>query len=699
MLPSCLSNTVTQEECQQLRLSSCLFTAGNIKHCLVEWQKITSDPNILQIVKGCEIVFEDLPPAQPSPPPPIIFTQNEFGCYSEVISTLLQKKVVEPCEPCPGQFISNVFFRPKKDGSYRMILNLKHLNYSVEYHKFKMDTFQSVVHLVEPRCFMASVDIQDAYFSVSVSPLYRKYLRFIWAGKLYQFTALPNGLSSAPRIFTKLMKPVLSTLRLQGHIVCAYLDDLYIQNADKDSCLASLQATTELLERLGFIVHPRKVSLPSQSISTLGFLIDSVSMRVFLTEEKVCKTKLLVNGLLKAEQATIRDVAGVIGKIVSNFPGVQFGQLHYRGLEVEKAKALTLSRGNFEDKMSITSSMKTDMQWWLMALGHTFKPIDTGKPEVVLSTDASLDGWGAALEGGVSTGGRFSATELQMYGSNINALELMAIFLSLEAFLPHLSNKHVLIKSDNTTAIAYVREMGGVKSQLCNQLAQKIWDLCINHAMWLTITHLPGVLNVVADAKSRKFNDRTEWMLDKELAKAIFTVFGTPSLDLFASRINKQVENFVSWQPEPGAAAVDAFSVIWSADTLYCFPPFSLIGRCLQKLQLDGGSAILIAPLWPTQAWFSKIPAMLEDFPVLVHLKKHSLVLPHQPKLVHPLHPLTLLACKLSGNHLRTGVFQQELLKQCLQVGVQEAKNSMLYISKSGTHFVWKGVVIPYKRI
>ena len=66
-------------------------------------------------------------------------------------------------------FLSPIFLREKKDGSHRMMLNLKALNKSIVYHHFKMDTLGSVSRLIRPNCFMATIDLKDAYFSVPVS--------------------------------------------------------------------------------------------------------------------------------------------------------------------------------------------------------------------------------------------------------------------------------------------------------------------------------------------------------------------------------------------------------------------------------------------------------------------------------------------------------------------------------------------------
>ena len=98
------------------------------------------------------------------------------------------------------EFISLIFLRLKKNGvDYRMILNLKELNKFVVYRHFKTDSLKSVTDLMTQGCFMASVDIKDAYDTVPVANEHQKYLKFSWRDKLYQFTSLPNGLASAPQ--------------------------------------------------------------------------------------------------------------------------------------------------------------------------------------------------------------------------------------------------------------------------------------------------------------------------------------------------------------------------------------------------------------------------------------------------------------------------------------------------------------------
>ena len=60
--------------------------------------------------------------------------------------------------------------------------------------------------------------------------------------------------------------------------------------------------------------------------------------------------------------------------------------------------------------------------------------------------------------------------------------------------------------------------------------------------------------------------------------------FGKPDIDLFATRINKQLDGYVSSHPEPKAMAINAFCLTWNNNYFYMFPPFSLVGQVLAKI-------------------------------------------------------------------------------------------------------------------
>lgn len=90
---------------------------------------------------------------------------------------------------------------------------------------------------------------------------------------------------------------------------------------------------------------------------------------------------------------------------------------------------------------------------------------------------------------------------------------MRAVLLGLRSLCKHVSKKHVTVQSDNTTAIAYINAMGGIKSKEGDNLAKQIWEWCIARDVWLSACHIPGSQNVEADTESRVLNLSTEWSL------------------------------------------------------------------------------------------------------------------------------------------------------------------------------------------
>ena len=192
-----------------------------------------------------------------------------------------------------------------------MILNLKNLNQHANKLHFKMDTLNTITKLVDKDCFMAFVDLKDAYYSVPIAAPYRKYLRFSWRGKLYQFTCLPNGLSCGPRKFTKLLKPALYALHLKGHISSDYIDDLYLQGETYKDCVHNVIDTLRQIDCLGLIAHLDKSGFnPSQQLVILGFVLNSVTMTVTLTRAKALALQHACHALLTAALPIIRAFSG-----------------------------------------------------------------------------------------------------------------------------------------------------------------------------------------------------------------------------------------------------------------------------------------------------------------------------------------------------------------------------------------------------
>ena len=291
-----------------------VFKAGQVANYLTAWSNITKDREILAYVQGVGIELTEVP--DQSTVPISNFQPHELHIVDEAISQLIQKGVVRKVPRIEGKYVSKIFLRPKADGSQRLILNLKKFNESVVYKHFKMDSIQTITKLIEKDCYMAALDLKDAYYSIPVRKHDQKFLQFEWNSTRYQFTCLPNGLSSAPRIFTKILKPVLATLHTMGHISTAHIDDCYLQGKTCSQCLENVMDSIILFDSLGFVVHPNKSTLvPTQEIVTLGFMINSVKMTIRLTTDKAISQKKDCKTLLMSDKPIlIRQVARVIGR-------------------------------------------------------------------------------------------------------------------------------------------------------------------------------------------------------------------------------------------------------------------------------------------------------------------------------------------------------------------------------------------------
>ena len=271
--------------------------------------------------------------------------------------------------------------------------------------------------------------------------------------------------------------------------------------------------------------------------------------------------------------------------------------------------------------------IKFHLKWWMNSNRFVQgMPIHPPDPKIYIYTDANHFGWGAHLEPmSLSFHGRWSEDQSRLH---INMLEIMAICFALKKALKYIRHSCVMIPTDNTTVVSYINMQGGTHSpDLCIQV-WKILLWCLKHHIVIRIRHIPGKFNVLADRLSRIDKVvKTEWALDQSIVNSIFQLFNYPNLDLFATRFNHKLPLYVSPVLDNQAFAIDAFSMNWNYLHSYAFPPTILIPSVLNKIRQSQCRIVLIAPLWPQQAWFSEVLQLLISAPV--HL------VPNQGKLQH----------------------------------------------------------------
>ena len=185
--------------------------------------------------------------------------------------------------------------------------------------------------------------------------------------------------------------------------------------------------------------------------------------------------------------------------------------------------------------------------------------------------------------------------------------------------------------------------------------------------------------------------------LDTEIFDNMLIGFSVkPDIDLFASRINYKCKKSVSYQPDPGAYAVDAFHLTWIL--LLCFPPFLHYSESIEKSNSRPGP--LVVPHWPTQPSWPLLTHLLMARPFILPRRKDTLYLASKPEEHHPLHKtLTLLGYHLSEDSLLVKDFQRQLPVSSSKGGERAPGNSMHRTSSDGNCTVVNGKLIHFLRL
>jgi ribonuclease HI len=603
---------------------------------------------IIEVISGFKIpflssVYQSFEPSNPN------FNITEDEMISVCIDKLLDTGAIVRSEVESNQFVSTIFTVPKPDGTRRPIINLKHLNKFVETNHFKMENIKTASELVSKNCFMSVIDLKEAYHAIPICLEHQKYLKFRWKGVLYQYTCVPFGLSVAPLTYTKIFKPVVAYLRENDIVIVSYLDDTELIAPTFDLCQRNVKFTINLFESLGFVVNEEKSQLiPSQRVKYLGFIMDSRTMKLTLPADKCAKIIAKCRSVSRNKSFTIQIVAELVGTLIAACPATSYGLLYTRQIEHEKTKALEKSGLDYRAKMSLSLEALLDIEWWINNIEDSYRDLHKGRIDLRITTDASTTGWGCECNGKEAKG-IWTELELLKY-QHINELELLAIFYGLKTFATSSKVKNILIRTDNTTAMAYINRYGGCRAPKCHEIAKDIWKWCEARGLILRASYINTKANFVADRLSRSQKDSSDFMLSKSYFERIIKVFGSANFDLFASYQTKQCQNYYSWKPDPYSLGVDAFLFKWESG-FYCFPPFNLITRVLNKIKDDKCEGVVVVPEWSTQPWFPLYKQLTVSDILILGPNKNLLFDPLSRDSLQINRKLKLMVAKLSGKH------------------------------------------------
>lgn len=535
-------------------------------------------------------------------------TQTSEILKLEVIK-LIQKGAVEQVLDDVEGFYSRIFVVPKPDGSYRPILDLSALNKYLVAPKFKLDNILTVISALYKGAWLANLDLRDAYFHVLIHPQSRRYLRFRVDGKLYQFRALPFGLSLAPYIFTQIVNSVAAYLRTRGVTLITYLDDWLLIADSKTALGHQISLTCQTLSHLGFIINEEKSQLtPARQRVYLGAYLDTELGIASPSDKNITRLVCMVQEIVRSSVVTAQTVLVLLG--LMNFCAhlITRGRLRMRPVQYWLLAKWKPSTGSLQDTLLVDSTLRASLRWWSRDNLRKGIVLFPEEPIRMVQSDASSTGWGAVLDNGQVGAGVWNTSELPLH---INLLELRALFRALKHFREELTDTTVLCQVDNSTVVSYLRKEGGTRSP---QLCVLVWEMlhwCDAHQIRIKVRHLPGRMNLVSDSLSRGVTP-TEWSIHPQVTRAMFKVWGSPMIDLFATSQNFKLPLYYSPQPDPASLGVDSLSQSWAGMYGYAFPPCPILPLVLKKVaQSRSCKIILIAPFWPKRSWYTLLLQLL----------------------------------------------------------------------------------------
>ena len=195
--------------------------------------------------------------------------------------------------------------------------------------------------------------------------------------------------------------------------------------------------------------------------------------------------------------------------------------------------------------------------------------------------------------------------------------------------------------------------------------------------------------------------DPSDWRMDSKVFQQIFNRWGPLQEDLFAARHNAQLPRYFSFKPDPGAVAVDAFAQDWSGLTPYAFTPFLMVGRCLQKIREEKvEKAVIVIPLWRSQAWYPLLLHMSISNPCLLPQSKDLLTNPQGDP--HPLivrGELILIAWQVSGNPWRVEEYQRKQSVLSVLPGDGGLRSPTLRLGDCGKAGAVRGILILFQHL
>ena len=574
---------------------------GRLFKCIDFWRTLPASQFVLNVIsQGYKIPFFQLPTP--------FYKVNNASARSNssfvtiAVNELLSLNLIEEIF-CAPDIINPLSVSTQRSGKQRLILDLRHVNTFIYKQKFKCEDLSVATQVFDKGFYLFKFDLKSGYHHIEIFPDHRRFLAFAWdfgtgIFRYFQFCVLPFGLSSAPFIFTKILKPLQKSWRGQGIPIVIFLDDGLGGGAGLvQAKINSLTVHADLLKS-GFVPNKDK-SLwePVQIISWLGVHLNTFDGTIRATEERIAKLSqdLAALSSYKSSSAVrVKRVASVAGQIISLSSCVgSVARIMTRFLF-----SVVNSAVSWDSEVFLSNDSLCEIEFWSNNVHVLNGKIYWGAPSLPVRVSCFSDASDSACGAFVESQPELIFHQNWSLAESVRSStwrELKAVCLALEAFASRLSNSKVFWYSDNQNVESILR-YGSRKCDL-QELALVVFRICLLHSISLEVKWIPRDLNVSADCIS-KLVDFDNYGLNDIVFQGLNHLWGPHTIDRFSCSYNAKLPRFNSRFFQPGCEAVDAFAQNWGYDNNWLCPPVCLIVRVIKHMELCGAQGTLVLPLW-----------------------------------------------------------------------------------------------------
>lgn len=649
---------------------------GRLRSKLPRWQTLFAaglcSAFVLSVIsEGYRVEWKAGPPPKHVAP-----NHSSVSLYSDFVSKAIQAGMLagaieEVSDPSQLWCILPLGVAKNAEGKLRLIYDARFVNEFVADRKFKMETLQRQGrHVFADQRFGSVLDISSAFHHVEIHRDFVKYLGFQYEGRFYAWKSLPFGLSSAPRVFTAVTKPLVNLWRRSGFRVLPYLDDF--PNAAGSWSAARHQARQMMsdLADVGFLVQKAKcvgVDNPLPSIRALGFDIDLAEQVFRCPAEKLGHIVSQAAELLRAKRkVAVRGVAALAGLITSITLAIgPMARIRSRSMLRNLEDRLQpgedpKSKRAWARHIRLSQQTLAELKWWVehaVSAGAAGMPIARVLPVLVadamMACDASATGWGGwvgvgrevdvyannflanlrekappgvslsavnrAAHSGITVAGALS---VEQAGRSSSWRELYAVCMMILALAPLLKKTSMKLQLDSQNAVrALGGELdafpdaisGGSMKEDLQELVVRILDTCADIGLQLRAFWRPREENARADALSHHFeHDQYDYTLCDSWVRWLDQHWGPHAVDRFASNasncvVSSGAYNSLYGQGDAGWEWADALSVNWAGVTNWVHPPYMLLDEVLDHAIACRARGTLIVPDWPSASWWPRL--------------------------------------------------------------------------------------------